>query len=167
MQLASVLSVDDLIVATDALMRRKHRLASAEELRVAAAKASRRPGVRKLRAALVEARAGTDSPQETRTRLIIVRSGLPEPLIGHTVHTERGEFVGTPDLAYPDFRIALEYEGEIHRTNDQVFADDLERAELFQDAGWRYVRITKEHLANPQRLVARVRNALIQRGWRP
>ncbi len=100
-------------------------------------------------------------------RLIIVRAGLPEPVIGFTVHNARGEFVGTPDLFYPQYRIALEYEGDGHRTDTQTFNDDIERAELFQEAGCRYVRITRDHVDNPHRLVTRVRNALLQRGWNP
>ena len=166
-QLGSILNRDALIVVGDAIVRRKRPLATLEQLHVAAHTAFRRPGVRSLRLALAEVRPGTDSPQETRSRLLIVRAGLPEPTVGFTVHNDRGDFVGTPDLFYPLYRVAIEYEGDGHRANDQVFRDDIERAELFQDAGCRYVRATADDVARPHRLVARVRNALLQRGWRP
>ena len=166
-QLGAVLGLDELIIAADGIMRRKRPLATYDELHAAAMSAFRRPGVRRLRAALVEARAGTDSPRETRARLIIVRAGLPEPVVGHTVFDQKGDFVGTPDLFYVQYRIAMDYEGDGHRTDTQTFNDDIERAELFQDADCRYVRITRDHVDNPHRLVARVRNALIQRGWTP
>ena len=166
-QLGSVLRGDDLIVATDGFLRRKGKLASVDELQRALANSFRRPGLRSLHAALAEARPGTDSPRETLSRLIITRAGLPEPVIHFTVYDQDGFFVGTPDLAYEEYKIALEYEGDGHRTDDRVFQDDIERAELFQDATWRYVRITKDHVDNPPRLVERVRKVLIQRGWRP
>ena len=166
-QLGSVLSGDALVVATDGMLRRKQTLATIDDLTAALNGGYRRPGVRLLQAALGEARAGTDSPQETRSRLIIVRAGLPEPVIGHEVFNQRGDFVGTPDLAYPRFRIAFDYEGDGHREDIQTFNDDIERAELFQDALWRYVRITRDHVNNPHRLVSRVRAVLHERGWRP
>lgn len=166
-QLGAVLGLDALIVCGDALVRRKRPLATQDELRAAVATAFRRPGLRKLRAALVHVRAGTDSPRETLARLIITRAGLPEPVIGFKVFDDRGDFIGTPDLFYPKYRIAMEYEGDGHRTSVQTFNDDIERAEQFQDARCRYVRITRDHIDHPHRLVSRVRNALIQRGWRP
>jgi len=167
LQLVGVLELDDLIVATDALVRRKHPLATVAELQAAVRKAYRRPGLRLLKRALPEVRPGTDSPRETLTRLIVTRAGLPEPVVHFEVHNERGDFVGTPDLFYPQYRIALEYEGDGHRTDIQTFNDDIERAELFQEAGCRYVRITRDHVDRPHRLVSRVRNVLIQRGWTP
>jgi hypothetical protein len=166
-QLGAVLSLDDLIIAADAIVRRKRRLATLEQLRAAASNAYRRPGLRLLRAALDEVRPGTDSPRETLMRLIITRAGLPEPIVQFAVHNDHGDFVGTPDPFYPEYRIALEYEGDGHRTDPQTFNDDIERAELFQEAGCRYVRITRDHVDHPHRLVSRVRNVLIQRGWRP
>ena len=167
LQLGAVLGRDDLIIAADGMVRRKRPLATLDELRIAVSSAYRRPGLRVLRAALTEARAGTDSPRETLTRLIITRAGLPEPVVHFTVHNNHGDFVGTPDLFYPKYRIALEYEGDGHRTDIQTFNDDIERAELFQEAGCRYVRITRDHVNIPHRLVSRVRNVLIQRGWNP
>jgi hypothetical protein len=167
LQLGAVLALDDLIIAADGLVRRKRPLATIDELHQAVRGAYRRPGLAMLRAALSEVRAGTDSPRETLTRLIITRGGLPEPIVHFAVHNDRGDFVGTPDLFYPRYRIALEYEGDGHRTNIQTFNDDIERAELFQEADCRYVRITRDHVDRPHRLVSRVRNVLIQRGWTP
>ena len=167
LQLGAVLGLDDLIIAADSLVRRKRPLAALDQLGVALANAYRRPGLRLLREALREVRAGTDSPRETLTRLIITRAGLPEPVVHFEVHNDRGDFVGTPDLFYPRYRIALEYEGDGHRTDTRTFNDDIERAELFQEAGCRYVRITRDHVDRPHRLVSRVRNVLIQRGWAP
>lgn len=156
-------SVDDLIVAGDGIVRRKHALATVTELHAAVLRLHRRRGLMRLRMALPSIRSGTDSPTETRMRLIIVRGGLPEPVIGHAVYNTEGFFVGTPDLAYVAERIALDYEGDIHRVDSGTFRDDIERRELFQDAGWRHIRVTSYHLAHPYRLVDRVGYALALR----
>lgn len=76
----------------------------------------RSPGIGKVRRALLRTRDAVESPKETQTRLMIVDAGLPEPVIQHEVWNG-GEFVARLDLAYPDRRIAIEYEGDGHRTD--------------------------------------------------
>ncbi|WP_168625524.1 hypothetical protein, partial [Cryobacterium sp. BB307] len=159
-QLASLLGVHDLVVAGDALVRRKRPLSTTAELTEAAVNARRRPGVRRLRAAALVVRPGTDSPMESRLRMLIVQAGLPEPLVGHTVFDDGGNWVGTPDLAYPEHRVALEYEGDIHRIDQLTFRSDIERRERFYDARWRIIRVVKDHLDRPAPLLARIRSAL-------
>jgi very-short-patch-repair endonuclease len=68
-----------------------------------------------------------------------------------------------PDLAYPNERIAIEYEGEVHATDLQTFRDDIERRERFEDAGWRVIRVTADHLRKPAVLLARITRALAER----
>jgi hypothetical protein len=162
--LASVLSLDALIVAGDYLVRRKHPDTSVERLAAQVALSRGLHGTRRAREALREIRAGTDSPKETELRLLIVRAGLPEPVIGHRVFDADGVFVGVPDLAYVDERIALDYDGDIHRVDEQVFNDDIERRERFEDADWRYVRASKGTLQRPGTFLARIARYLRLRG---
>lgn len=158
-ELASILDVDDLVVAGDHLVRREKPLATVEELWDAVAGAKWVRGVPKLRRAIPLVRPGTDSPPESVTRLILIRGGLPEPVVGHKVF-DGGEYVGRPDLAYVEERIAIEYEGDGHRTDQETFRRDIERKERFHDAGWRTLRVTAEHLQVPAALVVRVHRAL-------
>jgi hypothetical protein len=160
--LGVVLTVSDLIVAGDALVRRKRPLATMEEISAGIARHAGARGIRKVRAAFERVRPGTDSPRETQLRLLLVDCGLPEPDVGYTV-TDQGYFVGTPDLAYPRERIAIEYEGEVHAIDLNTFRDDIERRERFEDAGWRVIRVTADHLRNPLALAQRIRRALAQR----
>lgn len=162
-QLASILTIDELVIAGDGMVTRKNPLTTREAIHAHVAGLRGVRGVRKLRAAEPDIRAGTDSAAETRMRLIIVRGGLPEPVVGHTVYDRDGFFVGTPDLAYVKEKIALDYEGEIHSVNTRVFGEDIERREQFQDAGWRHIRVVKGHLSRPHRLVDRVGFALTER----
>lgn len=95
-------------------------------------------------------------------RVILIRAGLPEPIIGHTVYHD-GYFVGTPDLAYPHLRLAIEYEGDGHRTSRRVFEDDLVRKELFEAAGWRVVRVSAKRLRDAAHFAAHMRYVYAER----
>lgn len=165
-QLGALLSIDELIVAADYLARRKRPFTTLSALHTATDALHRVRGATRLREAIPHVRSGTDSPPESRMRLILVAGGLPEPIIGHTVYDKDGFFVGTPDLAYVTERVALDYEGEIHNRSNRVFGEDIERREQFQDADWRHIRVVKKHLAHPHRLVDRVGFALAERRTR-
>ena len=156
LSLARTLTLDELIIAGDHLVRRKGPLSSLDELRLAVGEHVGKPGALQARDAVEQVRPGTDSPTESEMRLVIVRAGLPEPVVGYTVYDANGHWVGTPDLAFVKARVALDYEGEVHRTDDRTFQGDIERREMFADAGWRHIRVTKDHLRAPDRLIARV-----------
>jgi very-short-patch-repair endonuclease len=101
---------------------------------------------------------------ETRLRLLLVRSGLPEPVIGYAIRDRNGDFIGTPDLTYVDQRIAIEYEGAVHRDDPRVFAGDILRRELMQEADWYVIRVISDHVfRSPEWLVGRIRRILAQR----
>lgn len=165
--LASVLSVDELIAAGDHLVRRKRPDTSVERLVAEVAISRGRHGAKRAREALAQIRAGTDSPKETELRLAIVRAGLPEPVVGYTVLDADGYFVGVPDLAYVKEKIALDYDGEVHRTDERTFLDDIERRERFEDADWRYIRVSKDHLKRSGTLLERIARYLRLRAGRP
>lgn len=160
LQLAAVLHPDDLVVAGDYLVRRKRALSSLERLREAVEGFAGQRGCRAATAALARLRAGTDSPPESRLRILLIAAGLPEPFIGYQVH-DNGYWVGTPDLAYPQHKVAIEYQGGGHRDED-VFEDDIARLERFHDAGWTVIQITKGQLRTPATVVDRVRRALAE-----
>ena len=163
-QLAAILAYEDLVVAGDHLVRRKRPLCSLVELSAAVVSLGPARGARAARRAIVDIRPGTDSPMETRLRMLLVAAGLPEPIIGYTVKNRDGDFIATPDLCYVAERIAIEYEGSIHQTDAHVFAEDIERRELLEDAGWLVIRVIKGHIFdNPHWLAERVRRALRDR----
>ena len=156
LSLARMLTADELVVAGDHLVRRKLPLSSLETLAAAVARHGGKPGAARAREALTLVRPGTDSPKESQMRLVLVRGGLPEPVIGYTVYDAHGHWVGTPDLAYVARQVALDYEGNVHRTDERTFRGDIERREMFADADWRHIRVTNDHLRAPHRLIARV-----------
>ncbi|MFT4219903.1 MAG: hypothetical protein QM611_05240 [Microbacterium sp.] len=176
-QLGQLLSVRDLVAAGDALVnvprdafgRRlppEAALATIAELEQATA-SIRRIGAGKLRNALQLVRVGASSRPESHLRLELVAAGLPEPELDVDILNAAGRKLGHSELVYPQFRVVVEYEGDHHRTSARQWNRDIERYEKYAAAGWRVVRITREHLyERPGAAVARVRAELVKAGWR-
>jgi hypothetical protein len=80
-----------------------------------------------------------ESPQETRLRLILQRAGMP-PVAQYRVHDEDG-FVARVDFAYPEVRVAVEYDGLWHAER-RAFLDDRRRLNRLNAAGWVVVHVT-------------------------
>ncbi|MFT4211330.1 MAG: DUF559 domain-containing protein [Microbacterium sp.] len=138
-------------------------LASMAELTDAVERAPKRRGVVALRDALPRVREGAASRPETWTRLTLVDGGLPEPTLNLDVYDGEG-FIACVDIAYPRERVAIEYEGDQHRTDARQWQRDIERQERLAAAGWRTVRVTRDALfRHPGTVVARVRGALAAR----
>lgn len=166
-QLGAILKVNDLVIAGDALVRRKHPLATIEQMVIRLEREQRRRGIRKLRAALARIRQGTDSARETSVRLLIVDAGLPEPVIGHTIVDADGFFVATPDLAYVRERVAIEYEGEHHQRDRRTYVEDISRRAAMERAGWAVFLVVAEHVSRPALLTNRLGTLLASRRHRP
>ena len=133
-------------------------------LRLTAAGLHGQRGCRGLREAAALARARVDSPKETKTRLLLVDAGLPEPEVNVEIADAAGRFLARVDLAWPAFRVCVEYEGDGHRTSQRQFRLDITRRESLEDVGWRVVRATQDDLLDAPGLVWRVRAALNARG---
>lgn len=161
-QLAPTLRLDDLIIAADHLLT--HGLTDRAGL-TEAASCLRRRGAVSLAAAIEEARTGSESPRESETRLTLTRAGLPEPLLNWTLRDRAGRFVARLDLAYPAYRVCVEYDGRHHAEAAQ-FARDADRWAAIEAEGWTLVRVLSHHFSHPQRdIIERTRRALRSRGW--
>jgi hypothetical protein len=145
-RLGSTFAHVELVVLADALCRRKAPISSPGRLADAVARlAPGARGVRRLRAALAASRAGTDSPMETRTRLALDAAGIVCE-VNRPVYDEAGRFVAMPDLSDPVRRVAIEYDGDIHRTDKRVWRRDVARRQALEAAGWRVVTVTADDL---------------------
>jgi very-short-patch-repair endonuclease len=160
-ELATTLCERDLVVCGDALLRRKGPLATMEEVAAAVDAAPGRPGIRRLRAALSQVRARTDSPMETVLRLALVSAGLPEPAVNYQILGHGGQVAAHGDLVYPEARLVVEYDGEQHRTDARQYHLDVDRLWRIRSLGWEVVRLNKSHLiGHASEAVRRVRLAL-------
>lgn len=122
-----------------------------------------RRGVRTAESLLALGSAGAESPQESRFRLLVIDSGFPHPVTQHPIFTLGGELIYRLDLAWPELRIGLEYDGyEAHEGREE---HDAERDRRLAGRGWRIVRARKEDLADPSRLLAELRQAFAERRY--
>jgi len=165
LHLAATLALDDLVALGDSLLpaRRRSGRIDLDELAWTVASTTDRHGMPAARRAIGLLRPGVDSRAETLLRRLLVRSGLPEPMVSPAVPVGRG-IVLHPDLGYPDLRLGIEYEGEHHRLDPVQWARDLERRELFGDVDWRNVYVTKTQLfSRPRDVADRVRRLIVPR----
>jgi hypothetical protein len=105
---------------------------------------------------LVDARAM--SPPESKVRAVCQLSGLPRPIPQFEVF-EGGVFLGQVDLAWPEAKLIVEYEGEYHFDGVQIVKDDGRYARLIA-AGWRVIRLSSADLRDLDAVVIRIRVAL-------
>lgn len=132
---------------------------SLAELRELAGASAPRPGLAAVRTALGSARGLVESPKETELRLLLLARGFVEPEINLAVqvvdsHGERRGF--RLDLSYREPRIAIEYDGDGHRTDRRQWLKDRRKDALLRGAGWEVVRVTQEDLRDPADLVSRL-----------
>ncbi|MBS1672886.1 MAG: hypothetical protein JSS74_02850 [Actinobacteria bacterium] len=175
--LASRLTLDELVAVGDALVRIPRipgpdgrvlhaPLATFDDLDAVIA-AGRRVGIRTLREARQLIRIGSASPQETKLRLALTTgTDLPAPTLDFDVYAA-GVYLGCSEIAYPDYLVAVEYEGDQHRTERSQWVKDIDKYNAYASAGWRVVQITADHLHETGEAPRRVRDALLQAGWRP
>ena len=125
-------------------------------------------GLVRLRAVLPLVDGGAESPQETRTRLVLIDAGLPTPQTQIRVCDEYGEFVARIDMGYRELRVGIEYDGPQHWTDPLQRDRDIDRYTALLDLGWTIIRVSSELLRYRQgTFVARVVAAMRTAGWRP
>jgi hypothetical protein len=117
--------------------------------------------VSRLRRVVELAEPATESPMETRLRILLIEAGLPRPQVQVWLADQRGAFVGRADLYYPSHRLVIEYDGGNHR--DRLVEDDR-RQNALVSAGYRVLRFTAaDLLGHPEAVIAQVRAALSRR----
>ena len=175
LDLAEMLTVDELVVAGDSCVRvpraefegRDAPLCSLGDLQRMIDRHKGKRGIRKAREAIKLIRVGADSPQESLLRLSLIRAGLPEPELNVPIIDDGGGRHHEPDLSYREYRVGIEYEGEHHGDEGQIVRD-IARSERYEALGWTEVRISKRHMHDDAKAaVAKVRSALVRAGWRP
>lgn len=131
--------------------------------------AERHPGVRGLRQletvlSLVD--IGAESPKETWLRLVLVRAGLPRPQTQIPVYDgDDDRPFAYLDMGWRDWLVAVEYDGDQHRSDRWQYVKDIRRRERLERMGWIVVTVVAEDRA--QEVVRRVRDALDSRVQSP
>ncbi|MEZ5118189.1 MAG: hypothetical protein R2737_18180 [Candidatus Nanopelagicales bacterium] len=159
--LAAILRLPDLVAVADAVVRDGQ--ATRDELRAMVRRHRGRRGVRVARRALELLDPRSESPQESRLRVVLIESGLPVPIPQLVVRAPAGGFIARVDLGYPRWRIAVEYDGAYHADPRQR-ERDASRRTLLREHGWYVVEVTARDLRDPYLATAKVRGALRSRG---
>jgi hypothetical protein len=120
-----------------------------------------RRGTRRAVGLLALIDGAAESPPESHLRLIVVDAGLPVPVAQHPIRTPDGLQLWRLDLAWPELKIALEYDGyETHAGRD---LPDRARDEDLRRRGWIVVHADAADLRNPQALLDRLAEAFATR----
>jgi hypothetical protein len=152
------------VIAMDSLARATGLIADDVEPLLTAHQGAR--GTKQLRRALPLVDAGAESPQETRTRLVLIRGGLPRPQTQIVVRNMWGAVVARIDMGWEQWLVGVEYDGQQHWTDPRVRANDIERTANLERRGWRLVRVGADLLRNrPDVIIERARGALLAAGY--
>jgi hypothetical protein len=100
----------------------------------------RSPGLRRLEAALELVDPGAQSPRESYLRLLLI------------------DAVAYLDLGWEEYLVAVEYDGDHHRTDRRQYVKDIRRLEMLGRMGWIIVRVVAED--SPAATLRRVRDAI-------
>ncbi|MGG5259562.1 hypothetical protein [Phycicoccus avicenniae] len=144
-ELGHVLTVDDLVVAGDAVV------AGVETGTADAQWMLRRPlehrvrprGKVRLVEALTLVRPGVRSPMESRARLMFVHTGFPEPAVNAPLTDRAGEWLADGDLVWEEQRVVGEYQGAHHASRRRRSADSSRQAGLAEE-DWTVLEIWAE-----------------------
>jgi predicted transcriptional regulator of viral defense system len=122
-----------------------------------------RRGTTKFRAAL-DRRGEDDVLTESEAELLLMRlltdHGLPAPVPQHQIRDRDGRVVARVDLAYPDLRIAIEYDSYAHHVGNDALVRDSARRNAVVALGWLPITATANDLRNGgHRLATDVRQA--------
>jgi hypothetical protein len=148
----------DAVVWLDALSR---VCGLSPELLWAAHATRRGHGWRRAEQAIKLSDPRAESPPESLVRLHLALAGLPSP-VPQFVVTHSGEFVARLDLAWPDWKFALEYDGQWHADPGQL-GRDRRRLRTLNALGWYLYPVTSADLHHLDTLADSVRTLLTQR----
>lgn len=161
--LGCVTSVDAVALAVERALAA--RLVSTRGLRAEVeqrkARGRRGPGVL---SGVLDARALGNRPPgsvlESRVAAMFRRHRVPKPVYEYTVRLN-GRFLARVDFAYPEWRLAVEFDGhDAHRTPAQL-QRDLTRQNLLVGAGWTILRFTwADVVERPDMVAATIRSQL-------
>jgi hypothetical protein len=102
-------------------------------------------GLRQLETALDLVDAGAQSPKETWLRLLLIKAGFPRPQTQIPILGSDGYPRYFLDMGWEDIKLAVEYDGDQHRTSRPQYVWDVARSDYIQQVGWTHIRVLSEH----------------------
>ncbi|WP_167132589.1 hypothetical protein [Paramicrobacterium chengjingii] len=163
--LGSILELPDLVAAADGLLCHKNSRTTVVKLQAVVARQRNRPYHAKLRRALGLVTDQSASRPESLVRVELALSNLPTPIPNFRLNLTHRPGYRVVDLAYPDYRLGLEYHGDHHRTDKGQWHTDVRRMNEIIDEDWEELQFTGADLPRLDLLRERVERRLRARGW--
>ncbi|WP_167880464.1 DUF559 domain-containing protein [Nocardioides guangzhouensis] len=139
--LACLFGRREAVAVLDAFMRTCH--VTRDELDLLVTRFAGRRGVTQLRNLVPIATPLAESTGESWTRTDIIDAGLPAPTPQCSIRVNGVEKFRL-DLAYPQWKVAIEYDGADHHTSPDDRAHDAARRDWLRRHGWIVIVVTKE-----------------------
>lgn len=144
-QFAQYLNLTELVVLAEALIRRYGYAIEQFTQRLTAF--HRVIGRARCEAALKLVKP-SDSVQETRTRLALMLFGLPIPQTQYGITDSENGYTYTVDMAYPQYKVAIEYDGDHHRRFRKQYVRDQQKRRRLRQLGWTVIEVFADDLWN-------------------
>jgi very-short-patch-repair endonuclease len=134
-----------------------------QELAAAIDEQRGRRGIVAVRALFELADGRAESAMESEARLVMIDGGLPRPELQYTIAGRYGE-VWRVDFAWPEARVAAEYDSIDWHAGRAEMLRDRSRFAAIQELGWIVVPIVVSDVrVSPQRLTDRIARHLARR----
>ena len=163
--LAGMLDLPDLVAAVDSLLWHEAPRTTTARLTDAIEAYPARAGRRVLRRALELSSVHSRSRPESLVRVDLALSNLPTPVANLEVYLQTARRTVYLDLAFPEYKLELEYHGDQHRTNPRQWRSDVRRQNDVGDEGWQALQFTGDDLPDLPGLRLRVERRLRMLGW--
>lgn len=121
-----------------------------------------RRGIVAVRDLLAVADPRAESPMESEARLAMLDGGLPVPELQYEIIDGNGD-LRRLDFAWPDRRVAAEYDGVAWHSGPEAMIDDRRRFNALADVDWTVAPIVFDDVRYRQReMVARIDRYLLR-----
>lgn len=152
-------SITSAVAAIDSLARATE--VKAADVELLAQRYPGRRGIARARVAITLFDEGAQSPKETWLRVVLIQAGLPRPQTQIPVLDECGKPIAYLDMGWEDAKVAVEYDGDQHRSDRSQYNWDVRRSEIVHRLGWTVIRVLAGD--RPADIVRRVKSALAAR----
>lgn len=85
---------------------------------------------------------------KTRTRLALMFFGLPIPQTQYGITDSENGYTYTVDMAYPQYKVAIEYDGDHHRRFRKQYVRDQQKRRRLRQLGWTVIEVFADDLWN-------------------
>ena len=162
--LSAVLRLPDMVATIDSALAAK--ILDLDSLRDVAGR-QRRAGVRLLEQAIELADGRSESPMESKTRVLVRLAGYPAPECQLKVIGASGQ-VYYLDIAWERWKVGTEFDGRQHAESPKQYAWDQRRREDTALPGWFLVTaVSNDIYVAPAGLLDRLDSAVAAAGGRP